>query len=72
MYQNIRINPIFVFYKTAMKKMGSVIMTACIIIVGTIAALYTSGVNTLRQIATVLIIGLVILAYLFYLYLFRL
>nr|WP_279390500.1 MULTISPECIES: MMPL family transporter [unclassified Staphylococcus] len=45
---------------TAMKKMGSVIMTACIIIVGTIAALYTSGAHTLMQIATVLIIGLVI------------
>ena len=41
---------------TAMKKMGTVIITACIIIIGTVAALYTSGALTLMQIATVLII----------------
>ena len=45
---------------TAMKKMGTVIITACIIIIGTVAALYTSGALTLMQIATVLIIGLLI------------
>lgn len=45
---------------TAMKKMGTVIVTACIIIVGTIAALYTSGMLTLMQIATILILGLLI------------
>ena len=43
-----------------MKKMGTVIITACIIIIGTVAALYTSGALTLMQIATVLIIGLLI------------
>lgn len=45
---------------TAMKKMGTVIVTACVIIIGTVAALYTSGALTLMQIATVLIIGLLI------------
>nr|WP_259336299.1 MMPL family transporter [Staphylococcus caprae] len=45
---------------TAMKKMGTVIITACVIIIGTVAALYTSGALTLMQIATVLIIGLLI------------
>ena len=36
-----------------MKKMGTVIITACIIIIGTVAALYTSGALTLMQIATI-------------------
>lgn len=44
----------------SMKKMGTIILTACIIIMGTFAALYTSGSDTLMQIATILIIGLVI------------
>lgn len=45
---------------TAMRKMGTVIMTACIILVGTIAALYSSGAMTLMQIATVVIVGLLL------------
>ncbi|PTF56916.1 MMPL family transporter, partial [Staphylococcus cohnii] len=40
----------------AMRKMGTVIMTACLILVGTIAALYSSGAMTLMQIATVVIV----------------
>lgn len=44
----------------SMRKMGSVIITACIIIIGTFSALYTSGSETLMQIATVLIIGLIV------------
>lgn len=45
---------------TAMRKMGVVIMTACIILIGTVAALYTSGAMTLMEIATVVILGLLI------------
>ncbi|GEP79377.1 MMPL family transporter [Staphylococcus carnosus] len=45
---------------TAMRKMGTVIMTACIILIGTVAALYTSGAMTLMEIATVIILGLII------------
>lgn len=45
---------------TSMRKMGTVIMTACVILVGTVAALYTSGALTLMEIATVIIIGLII------------
>ena len=52
--------PIGAALHTAMTKMGTVIVTACIIIIGTIAALYTSGALTLMQIATILIIGLLI------------
>lgn len=44
----------------AMRKMGTVIMTACLILVGTIAALYSSGAMTLMQIATVVIVGLLL------------
>ncbi|MCG3402409.1 MMPL family transporter [Staphylococcus massiliensis] len=44
----------------SMKKMGTVIMTACIILIGTVAALYASGALTLMQIATVVIIGLIL------------
>ena len=57
---------------TAMKKMGTVIITACIIIIGTVAALYTSGALTLMQIATVLIIDCSSITYSSYLYSFRL
>ncbi|MCU5745252.1 MMPL family transporter [Staphylococcus sp. SQ8-PEA] len=45
---------------TAMRKMGIVIMTACVILIGTVAALYTSGAMTLMEIATVVILGLII------------
>ena len=45
---------------TAMRKMGTVIMTACVILIGTVAALYTSGAMTLMEIATVIILGLII------------
>lgn len=44
----------------AMRKMGTVIMTACLILVGTIAALYSSGAMTLMQIATVVVVGLLL------------
>jgi RND superfamily putative drug exporter len=44
----------------AMRKMGKVIMTACIILIGTVAALYASGAMTLMEIATVVILGLII------------
>ncbi|MDA7028572.1 MMPL family transporter [Bacillus sp. CLL-7-23] len=44
----------------SMSKMGSVIMTAAIILAGTFAAMMPSGVNTLMQVATVVIIGLLL------------
>ncbi|WP_409304907.1 MMPL family transporter [Peribacillus sp. SCS-155] len=45
---------------TAMTKMGSVIITASIILAGTFAAMIPSGVLTLVQVATVIIIGLLL------------
>ncbi|MGN9863457.1 MMPL family transporter [Bacillus swezeyi] len=44
----------------SMSKMGSVIMTAAIILAGTFAAMMPSGVNTLMQVATVVIVGLLL------------
>lgn len=44
----------------SMKKMGTVIFTAAIILIGTFAALYSSGALTLIQIATIVIIGLIL------------
>lgn len=41
----------------SMSKMGSVIITAAIILAGTFAAMMPSGVNTLMQVASVIIIG---------------
>lgn len=46
----------------ALKHIGGVVISAAMILCGTFAALYPSGVATLVQIATVVIIGLVILA----------
>ncbi|MEW9503081.1 MMPL family transporter [Jeotgalibacillus marinus] len=48
---------------TSMKHMGSVIISAVIILTGTFAALYPSNVLTLVQLATVVIIGLIILVF---------
>lgn len=50
---------------TAMKKMGTVIFSAVIILAGTFAAMYPSGVMSLLQIATVVLAGLFIYALLF-------
>jgi putative drug exporter of the RND superfamily len=44
----------------SMRKMGSVIITASIILAGTFAAMIPSGVLTLVQVATVIIIGLLL------------
>ncbi|MFN2746405.1 MULTISPECIES: MMPL family transporter [unclassified Bacillus (in: firmicutes)] len=44
----------------SMGKMGSVIITAAIILAGTFAAMMPSGVNTLMQVATVVIVGLLL------------
>ncbi|MEC5227780.1 MMPL family transporter [Bacillus inaquosorum] len=44
----------------SMSKMGSVIITAAIILAGTFAAMMPSGVNTLMQVASVIIIGLLL------------
>ncbi|MED4722119.1 MMPL family transporter [Bacillus atrophaeus] len=44
----------------SMSKMGSVIITAAIILAGTFAAMMPSGVNTLMQVASVVIIGLLL------------
>lgn len=44
----------------SMSKMGSVIITAAIILAGTFAAMMPSGVNTLMQVASVIIIGLLV------------
>jgi RND superfamily putative drug exporter len=45
----------------AMKQIGSVILSAMIILTGTFAALYPSEVTTLMQIATIVIVGLILL-----------
>lgn len=50
---------------TTMRKMGTVIISAVIILGGTFAAMYPSGVLSLLQIATVTISGLVLYACLF-------
>ncbi|AIF68007.1 hypothetical protein GZ22_16135 [Terribacillus saccharophilus] len=44
----------------SMKKMGGVIITAAIILAGTFAAMMPSGVLTLLEVATVIIIGLLL------------
>ncbi len=45
---------------TSMKNMGTVIISAAIILGGTFAAMYPSGVMTLSEIATIIISGLVL------------
>lgn len=50
---------------TAMKNMGTVIVSAVIILAGTFAAMYPSGVLSLLQIATVVLSGLILYALLF-------
>lgn len=50
---------------TAMKNMGTVIVSAVIILAGTFAAMYPSGVMSLLQIATVVLSGLLLYALLF-------
>ncbi|MDP5274316.1 MMPL family transporter [Chengkuizengella axinellae] len=49
----------------AMKNMGSVIISAAIILIGTFAAMYPSGVLSLVQIATVVVTGLTLYTILF-------
>lgn len=49
----------------AMKKTGGVIISAVVILSGTFAAMYPSGVLTLTQLATVVIIALLLLSFLF-------
>lgn len=46
--------------RVSMSKMGSVIMTAAIILAGTFAAMLPSGVLSLMQIATIVLIGLLL------------
>lgn len=59
-YQDIRgINAIL----KATSKVGGVIASAAMILSGTFAAMYPSGVLTLVQLATVVIIGLVLIAF---------
>lgn len=48
----------------AMKSMGGVVISAAIILCGTFAAMYPSGVTTLMQISTVVIIALMLLSFL--------
>lgn len=50
---------------TAMKNMGTVIVSAMVILAGTFAAMYPSGVMSLLQIATVTLSGLLLYALLF-------
>ncbi|TCS93483.1 MMPL family transporter [Hazenella coriacea] len=47
----------------AMKNIGSVIISAALILCFTFAAMYPSGVTTLLQISTVVILGLLLLAF---------
>lgn len=47
----------------AMKNIGGVVISAAIILCGTFAAMYPSGVTTLVQISTAVIIGLFLLAF---------
>lgn len=49
----------------AMGKMGSVIISAAIILGGTFAAMIPSGVQSLLQIATIVLVGLLLYAFLF-------
>jgi putative drug exporter of the RND superfamily len=49
----------------SMKNMGSVILSAAVILGGTFAAMYPSGVMTLSEIATIIISGLVLYACVF-------
>ena len=51
---------------TSMSKMGSVIITAAIILAGTFGAMMPSGVLTLVHVATVVIIGLLLMALSFF------
>ncbi|SDX36391.1 putative drug exporter of the RND superfamily [Marininema mesophilum] len=48
----------------ASRKIGGVVFSAAIILSGTFAALYPSGILTLMQVATVVILGLFIMAFL--------
>jgi putative drug exporter of the RND superfamily len=57
--------PVDVAILTAMKNMGTVIVSAVIILAGTFAAMYPSGVLSLLQIATVVLAGLIIYALVF-------
>jgi RND superfamily putative drug exporter len=47
----------------AVERTGSVVISAAIILAGTFAAMYPSGVTTLVQIATVVIIALLLLVF---------
>jgi len=49
----------------AMKNMGTVIISAVVILGGTFAAMYPSGVLSLLQIATIIITGLVLYSFIF-------
>ncbi|MEF7441350.1 MMPL family transporter [Paenibacillus lautus] len=49
----------------AMRNMGTVILSAVVILGGTFAAMYPSGVLSMMQIATVVLVGLVLYALLF-------
>lgn len=49
----------------AMKNMGTVILSAVVILGGTFASMYPSGVLSMMQIATVVLVGLVLYALLF-------
>ncbi|GAF24021.1 membrane protein [Bacillus sp. JCM 19047] len=51
--------------KLASRHIGGVIISAAIILGGTFAALYPSGVLTLMQVATLVIVGLFLLSILF-------
>ncbi|MFB9757385.1 MMPL family transporter [Ectobacillus funiculus] len=50
---------------TAMRNMGTVIFSAVIILGGTFAAMYPAGVLSLAQIATIVLAGLVLYAFVF-------
>ncbi|RDU38786.1 MMPL family transporter [Neobacillus piezotolerans] len=56
-YKNLRIEDAIL---EAMKRMGTVIISAAVILGGTFAAMMPSGVLSLLQIATILMIGLVL------------
>lgn len=50
---------------TAIRNMGTVIFSAVIILGGTFAAMYPAGVLSLAQIATIVLAGLVLYAFVF-------
>jgi RND superfamily putative drug exporter len=62
-YQEYRHQGMVAAITKALERTGSVVISAAFILAGTFAAMYPSGVTTLIQIATVVIIGLLLLSF---------